>query len=109
MDLYNNEILTYSITSGCPKLDFVLKPLDELLSNLPKANTGQGWKYRHKLWQKCRQAHVTPSMSRRATCLDNACIEKIFNKMKVEIGNLKQYHSPESLIQAIKTWIKYYN
>ncbi|WP_420835647.1 integrase core domain-containing protein [Paucilactobacillus suebicus] len=48
-------------------------------------------------------------MSRRATCLDNACIEKIFNKMKVEIGNLKQYHSPESLIQAIKTWIKYYN
>ncbi|WP_076625646.1 integrase core domain-containing protein (plasmid) [Paucilactobacillus suebicus] len=59
--------------------------------------------------KKCRQAHVTPSMSRRATCLDNACIEKIFNKMKVEIGNLKQYHSPESLIQAIKTWIKYYN
>lgn len=50
MDLYNNEILTYSVT-----------------------------------------------------------MESFFNKMKVEIGDLKQYRSANTLIQAINTWIKYYN
>ena len=29
--------------------------------------------------------------------------------MKVEIGDLKQYRSANTLIQAINTWIKYYN
>lgn len=48
-------------------------------------------------------------MSHRARCLDNACIESFFNKLKVEIRNLKQFGSTEELISAIKTWIEYYN
>ena len=116
MDLYNNEILTYAITAGNPNLGFALKPLDDLIDSLPEASykrflhTDQGWQYRHRSWQKkCRKAHITPSMSRRATCLDNACMESFFNKLKVEIGDLKQYHSASELIFAIKSWITYYN
>lgn len=48
-------------------------------------------------------------MSYRVRCLDNACIESFFNKLKVEIGNLKQFNSPKELMQVIKIWIKYYN
>ncbi|WP_420848342.1 IS3 family transposase, partial [Pediococcus stilesii] len=48
-------------------------------------------------------------MSHRARCLDNACIESFFNKLKVEIGDLKQFNSVEELIQTIEKWIKYYN
>lgn len=52
---------------------------------------------------------VSTSMSRRATCLDNAAMESFFNKLKVEIGDLKQYKNSEELITAIQKWITYYN
>ena len=116
MDLYNNEILSYTITSGSPNLAFAMKPLETLVQQLPNTtykqflHTGQGWQYRHRAWQrKLRKAHLTPSMSRRATCLDNACIESFFNKLKVEIGDLRQFESVEALKRAITKWIIYYN
>lgn len=116
MDLYNNEILTYAITSEGPTLSFALKPLNDLTKRLPNESykrflhTDQGWQYRHHIWQHTlKKAHITPSMSRRATCLDNACIESFFNKLKVELGNLKNYNSSKELTRAINEWIKYYN
>ncbi|KRK49563.1 IS3 family transposase [Secundilactobacillus kimchicus] len=116
MDLYNNEILTYAVTSDSPNLEFAVQPLNELIEKLPNPNmkrfvhTDQGWQFRHKVWQrKLRKANLTPSMARRATCLDNACIESFFNKLKVELGNLNQYRSAQELIKAIKSWISYYN
>ncbi|QGV24532.1 hypothetical protein DNL43_04320 [Lentilactobacillus kefiri] len=116
MDLYNNEILTYAITAGSPNLEFAIKPLDSLIALIPNRpykqflHTDQGWQYRHSGWQnKLKKAHITPSMSRRATCLDNACIESFVNKLKVELGNLSNYNSAEKLITAVKKWIIYYN
>lgn len=116
MDLYNNQILSYAVTAGSPNLDFALEPLTELLSFLPEAkfkrflHTDQGWQYRHKLWQKkLHKAHITPSMSHRARCLDNACMESFFDKLKVELGDLKQYKSAQDLISSIRIWINYYN
>jgi putative transposase len=116
MDLYNNEILTYSITSDSPNLEFTLKPLEMLLKILPKTtykqflHTDQGWQYRHNAWQfKLKKAYITPSMSRRATCLDNACIESFFNKLKVEIDDLRQYNSAKELMLKIESWINDYN
>ena len=77
--LCTRTTLTYSVTAGSLYLGFALEPLNELLAKLPEASykrflhTDQGWQYRHKAWQrKYRKAHLTPSMSRRATCLDNA-------------------------------------
>lgn len=116
MDLYNNEILTYAITADGPSLQFALQPLTDLkgqLENEPYKHvmhTDQGWHYRHNAWQnKLKQEHLVPSMSRRSTCLDNACIESFFNKLKVELDDLKQYNSAQELITAIKKWINYYN
>lgn len=116
MDLYNKEILTYSITDGSPNLEFALEPLNDLtddLNNEPYKHymhTDQGWQYRHHSWQrKLKKMRVSTSMSRRATCLDNAAMESFFNKLKVEIGDLKQYKNSEELITAIQKWITYYN
>lgn len=116
MDLYNNEILTFAITAGSPNLEFAMKPLNSLIELIPNQpykqflHTDQGWQYRHRTWQKkLRSAHITPSMSRRATCLDNACMESFFNKLKVELGDLSNYNSAEELITAAKKWIIYYN
>lgn len=116
MDLYNNEILSYNITKGSPDLSFVMKPLNKLIQNLPITfykkfmHTDQGWHYRNHKWQnRLRKFHITPSMSKKASCLDNACIESFFNKLKTETGKLSQYNSSIELINYIEKWINYYN
>ncbi|ORN24359.1 Integrase core domain protein [Lentilactobacillus parabuchneri] len=116
MDLYNNEILTYAITADSPNLEFALRPLDSLITSIPNQpykqflHTDQGWQYRHQAWQKkLKKAKLTPSMSRRATCLDNACMESFFDKLKVEVDDLLNYSSAEELITAVRNWITYYN
>lgn len=96
-----------------------MKPLDSLIALIPNRpykqflNTDQGWQYRHSRHSMCqnklKKAHITPSMSRRTACLNNACIESFFNKLKVELANLSTYNSAEKLITAIKKWIIYYN
>lgn len=48
-------------------------------------------------------------MSRRTTCLDNAAMERFFNKLKVEIGPLKNYASAQELLNKINGWLNYYN
>lgn len=48
-------------------------------------------------------------MSRRAICLDNAWIERFFNKLKVKIDDLRQYNFAKELIQKIESWINDYN
>lgn len=116
MDLHNNEILSYAVTDKSPNLVFAIQPLIDLkdkFKNEPYQHimhTDQGWQYRHNTWQKqLKKTHVTPSMSQRATCLDNACIESFFNKLKVEIGELRDYNFAKELKLAIKSWIAYYN
>ncbi|MDF7637389.1 integrase core domain-containing protein [Leuconostocaceae bacterium ESL0958] len=72
-------------------------------------HTDQGWQYRHRT---CRQlllkSGLKPSMSRKATALDNAAMESFFNKLKTEIGELSQFHSVAELKTAIQEWIHYY-
>ncbi len=115
MDLYNNEILTYSISTR-PDLAFTQAPLNELVTTLPKLSyrttlhTDQGWQYRHRSWRKTlKKRNIFQSMSRKATALDNAVIESFFNKLKVEIGSLKQFESAKQLMDTIKQWLDYYN
>lgn len=116
IDLYNNEILTYAITADGPNLEFALQPLNSLMTLIPNQpykqflHTDQGWQYRHHAWQKkLKKAKLTPSMSWRATCLDNACMESFFDKLKVEVDDLSNYSSAEELITAVRNWITYYN
>ncbi|MEN3240129.1 IS3 family transposase, partial [Fructilactobacillus sanfranciscensis] len=47
------------------------------------------------------------SMSRKATCLDNAVIESFFHLLKIEIGN--NFSTKEELINSVRNWIYYYN
>ncbi|GKT04698.1 hypothetical protein OKN36_22340, partial [Furfurilactobacillus sp. OKN36] len=49
--------------------------------------------------------HIRQSISRRATGLDNAACETVFDKLKVEIGSLQQYANASELTKAIDSWI----
>lgn len=114
-DLYSNRILEWEI-SRHPTLAFSLEPLRRLVDRLPETNyqltlhTDQGWQYVHRQWRRVlRKGNIRQSMSRRATCLDNAACETVFNKLKAEIGPSKAFEDGTSLEQAVDEWIHYYN
>lgn len=114
-DLFTKRVLEFEI-SNHPDLEFSLAPLKRLVNTLPETgyrvllHTDQGWQYQHKHWRKLlKKGKIKQSMSRRATCLDNAACETLFNKLKAEIGPASNYATGKDLTVAIKKWIQYYN
>ncbi|WP_407881711.1 IS3 family transposase, partial [Furfurilactobacillus entadae] len=55
-----------------------------------------------------KQHHAFQSMSRKATCLDNASMESFFHIMKAELFD-QAYTTKDSLIQSMTDWLDYYN
>jgi putative transposase len=115
MDLYSGEILAFNIDLH-PTVEFALKPLHEALEALPQlpyrttVHSDQGCQYQHKHWVKeLKEHHVFQSMSRKATCLDNASIESFFHLLKCETVYVQDYQSFEEVAQAAVDWIDYYN
>lgn len=115
MDLYSGEILTFNISLH-PTVEFALKPLHEALEALPNlpyrttVHSDQGFQYQHQRWVKeLKEHHVFQSMSRKATCLDNAAMESFFHLLKCETVHLHDYQSYEEVAKAALEWIYYYN
>ncbi|WP_428933107.1 IS3 family transposase [Lactiplantibacillus pentosus] len=114
LDLFNGEILAFNISEH-PTVDFALKPLRDALEDLPKrkyrttVHTDQGFQYQHRHWKNVLKEHrILQSMSRKATCLDNAAMESFFHIMKVEVMD-EHFDTKEQLIQAMTEWIEFYN
>ncbi|MFD1548274.1 DDE-type integrase/transposase/recombinase [Levilactobacillus fuyuanensis] len=114
IDLFSGEVLAFNI-SDHPTVEFALKSLREALEGLPKlsyrttVHTDQGFQYQHKFWRETLKEHrVFQSMSRKATCLDNAAIESFFHIMKVEVMD-EHFENEEDLVQAMTEWINFYN
>lgn len=115
MDLYSGEVLAFNIDLH-PTVNFALKPLHEALEGLPKlpyrttVHSDQGFQYQHRSWVKeLKDHHVFQSMSRKATCLDNAAMESFFHLLKCETVHQYDYQSFEEVAQAAADWISYYN
>ncbi|MBC1528690.1 IS3 family transposase [Listeria seeligeri] len=112
MDLYNGEIVAYSIGE---KQDtaLVLDTLNRL--DLPKGSllhSDQGSVYTsYEYYQCCQKKNVIRSMSRKGTLADNAPIECFHSSLKCETFYLnKAYKYAKSIvIQIVKDYIKYYN
>ncbi len=85
MDLYNREIVAYTI-SDCQDTDFVLDTLSQL--ELPKGallHSDQGSVYTsNAYYQVGKEKGITRSMSRKGTPADNACIEWFHSALKTE-------------------------
>src|SRR5690606_13859173 len=109
-------IVSFGISER-PTLDFVLKPLNEVLEIIKNEaeyrttiHSDQGWHYQHKKWVKTLKDHrIFQSMSRKATCADNAAIENFFGIIKQEMYYGEKLVSYEDLKQKIETYIDYYN
>ena len=114
MDLYNNEIMSYSISLH-PDLAQIREMLDGLSKNLPKGATpilhsDQGWQYQHAEYQRYLKEHnITQSMSRKGNCMDNGAMECFFGRLKVEMFYGEKFESVEDFMQKLREYISYWN
>lgn len=116
LDLYNREIITYNISSR-PTFDFVLAPLHQAIKLLKQKgivrttiHSDQGWQYQHKKWVRTLKKHrIFQSMSRKATCADNAAMENFFGILKQEMYHGEKLIPYEELKVNIEHYIEWYN
>ncbi|WP_313893389.1 IS3 family transposase [Psychrobacillus sp.] len=116
LNLYNSEIITFGI-SNRPTLDFVMETLNQAVEMIKKEaeyrstiHSDQGWHYQHKKWMNTlKQNKIFQSMSRKATCADNAAMENFFCILKQEMYYGEELVSYEELKRKIEQYIDYYN
>ena len=114
MDLYNNEIMAYSVSLR-PDLAQIREMLDGLNKKLPQGATpilhsDQGWQYQHAEYQRYLKEHnIEQSMSRKGNCMDNGAMECFFGRLKVEMFYGEKFESVEDFIQKLHEYIIYWN
>ncbi|MGQ4558551.1 IS3 family transposase [Levilactobacillus hammesii] len=115
IDLHSGEMLEWAISLS-PTVEFVTKPLERLIKNRPDlpyrmtVHSDQGFQYQNKRYVNLlKESKVYQSMSRKATCLDNAVAESTFNIFKVGTVHNHQYSSYEELKVAVSNYVEYYN
>lgn len=114
MDLYNREILSYSISLS-PNMDQIKEMLNGLFSKMPKEATpifhsDQGWQYQNPTYQQLLRDHnIFQSMSRKGNCMDNGAMENFFGRLKVEMFYGEKFKSVNSFIDELNDYIYYYN
>ena len=59
--------------------------------------------------RQLRDQGLTPSMSRKGNCWDNACIESFFGTLKSECFHRQEFASVKELEITVKEYIDYYN
>jgi transposase InsO family protein len=115
MDLYNNEIIAYTISS-VQDTKFVLRTLEEALEKRQPNNvllhSDQGSVYTSYAYQNfAKEKGITTSMSRKGNCHDNAVIESFHSSLKSE-GFKDQRRSSITnikVIEIVNQYMCYYN
>lgn len=115
MDMYNGEILSYSITKR-PSANGILNALHEAInvSNDCKYrrtfHSDQGWAYQMKAYSRVlKKNKIFQSMSRKGNCLDNSVMENFFGILKQEMYYGNTFYSFNELRNTIEEYIYYYN
>ncbi len=117
MDLWNNEILSYSLSSRRGDRMTYISGLKELIE-LKKLNsdldmvlhTDQGSVYASKSFNELLPLyHIIHSMSRAGTPTDNAAMEAINGWIKAEIFNDLHITDNENIEREVKNYIMFFN
>ncbi|AYV74199.1 IS3 family transposase [Bacillus sp. PK3-056] len=114
LDLFNGEIITYTIGSR-PTYSLVSDMLEKALESLPKRHqllmhSDQGWHYQMKQYRNLLQAKgIKQSMSRKGNCYDNSVMENFFGILKSELLYFKEFESVNHFKLELEKYIEYYN
>ena len=114
LDLFNGEVVSYNL-SRHPNFKQITDMLEGAFQKLPIKvdnlilHSDQGWQYQMKSYQNLLKAKgITQSMSRKATCLDNAVAENFFGLLKTELFYLEKFDSLFHIDASIKADTAYY-
>jgi len=112
-DLYNNEIVAYSI-GRYQTVSLVFEALNILKEKgFVKGaiiHSDQGSQFTNPQYMnRLKDYHLTQSMSRRGNCWDNACIESFFGKLKTEMPGFSIPETEVEMIKSVTDYITYYN
>ncbi len=112
-DLYNNEIVAFHISER-NDIKLVLDTLDKIAKKRDVTRTiihsDRGFQYTSSTYNnRLEQLGIIGSHSRKANCLDNACIESFFSHLKSELLYINEYKTLDKLIQAVQQYIHFYN
>ena len=114
LDLYNSEIISYTI-SNHPTLELTNTMLEKALGenkdiiNLT-IHSDQVFHYQHSTWtKKLEKMNSRQSMSRKGNCLDNSPMENFFGILKQEMYYGEYFNSYDHLRNEIEKYIKWYN
>ncbi|WP_255294524.1 IS3 family transposase [Bacillus cereus] len=105
LDLFTDEIITYTIGSRPTCSLYCVTDLDKL-----PINSHQDWHYQMKQYRhSLKNCGITQSMSCKGNCYGNAIIEKFFGIMKLEFLYRKEFESITHFKQELAKYIDYYN
>ena len=115
-DLFDNSIRGYCVSRN-NDLKLVADTLRETFTNIKTNNdkpvllhSDQGFQYTSKLYERLTSQYgITPSMSRKGNCFDNAAAENFFSHLKSELINRVKLKDYEEAKKAIDDYIRYYN
>lgn len=114
LDMYNGEIISYSLSNN-PTTKLVIETLDKAFKKVKSVkgiiiHSDRGMQYQSKEYRKALVNYkMTPSMSRKGNCYDNAMMESFFGSLKLELIYNQRFESEQELIQKIHQYIDYYN
>lgn len=113
-DLHDSFIVGYRMGTE-QSVNLVTMTIQETLKKEKVASglvlhSDQGFQYTSNAYFCLTQDYdITPSMSRRGNCLDNACIENFFGMLKTEWIQRRKFVSIDEAKEAVEQYIHYYN
>ena len=113
-DLYDNSIVAYK-TGTEQTVNLVLNTIraaihKEKVAEELQLHSDQGFQYTsHAYFHLTQEYGITPSMSRRGNCYDNAMAENFFSILKTECIHRHKLTSFEMAKQLVDEYIDFYN
>jgi transposase InsO family protein len=113
-DLFDNSIVAYK-TGTEQTVNLVLRTIKaarekEKVTKEVQLHSDQGFQYTSTgYFNLTKEYGITPSMSRRGNCYDNACAENFFGILKSECIHRSKPRSFEEARQLIDDYIYFYN
>jgi len=113
-DLYDNSIVAYK-TGNEQTVNLVLNTIKaakqkEAVAAELQLHSDQGFQYTsHAYFNLIQEYNITPSMSRRGNCLDNAVMENFFGILKAECINRQKIKDFAAANSLIDDYIHFYN
>ncbi len=114
LDLYNSEIISYTL-SNHPTIELTNTMLERALKENKDIkdltiHSDQGFHYQHSTWtKKLEKMNIRQSMSRKGNCLDNSPMENFFGILKQEMYYGEDFKSYDHLRNETEKYIKWYN